>query len=163
MIHSEQNSDMMRLILSFIAALLLTVMPLPHFLIWFRPQWMLVVLLFWVITKPSQYGILLAWFSGMMADLVAGTPFGQQAIIFVLITYFVLKLHLIIVHSPRWQQAVIIGTFSGCAMVLQSLIAGLIGHAAPVMRNELSVVATVVVWPLIYGFLDDSRRTMRYL
>ena len=162
MIHREEGT-FVRLLFSFIAALLLTVMPLPHFLIWFRPQWMLAVLLFWVITKPSQYGILLAWFSGLMTDLVTGTPFGQQAIIFVLITYFVLKLHLIVVHSPRWQQAVIIGTFAGFAMILQSVIAGLIGHTAPVMRNELSVVATVVIWPLIYRFLDNSERTLRYL
>lgn len=162
MMHTEKNNDI-RLIFSFIVALLLTVMPLPSFLIWFRPQWMMAVLLFWVITKPSHYGILLAWFIGLLTDLVTGTPFGQQAIIFVVITYFVMKLHLIIVHSPRWQQAVIIGTFAGCAMILQSMIVGLTGHTALVMRNELSVVATVIVWPLVYSFLEDTRREVLYL
>lgn len=161
MMHVQQNKDF-QMLLSFLVGALLTVMPLPHVLIWFRPQWMLAILLYWIITKPESYGIVLAWFVGLFMDLLTGTPCGQEAIIFVVVTYFLMKLHLIVVHSPLWQQAVIVGTFAGCALVLQSILIAIMGHKAPVMQNELSVVTTVLIWPLIGYFLAD-KKTPLYL
>lgn len=156
----RQNINYFSIAFSFICALLLTIMPLPHFLIWFRPQWVLLVLLFWVITKPAYCGVVLAWSVGFITDLLTGTPLCQQALIFALLAYFALKLHQILVHSPRWQQAVIIGVFAGFAMVLQSVIGGMMGHTAPVMRNELSVLSTVLMWPLLYALFDQSKTRM---
>lgn len=158
MITTEKGNEF-RVLLSLVVALLLTIMPLPDLLVWLRPQWVLAIVLFWIITKPASYGVFFAWLCGLWMDLVAGTPFGQQAIIFVFVSYFVIKLRLIIVHSPRWQQAVIVGAFSGIAMVLQSILMGFVGHSAPLMRNELSVLSTVIIWPMLYYFLGDSQRS----
>ena|SRR3989338_7315390 len=152
-----QKNNYFLVALSFVLALFLTIMPLPHMLVWLRPQWMLMVLLFWVIVAPEECGVILAWSVGLVTDLVCGTPIGQQALIFVLLVYIVSKLHPIIAHSLRWQQAIIIGIFAGLAVFVQSIIFGFTGRNPHTLLNILSLFSTILMWPWVFALLNQWR------
>lgn len=152
-----QKNTHLNMLASFAIALLLTAMPLPDVLLWCRPQWVLLTLLYWVIRAPERYGIFLALLSGLFLDAVGGTPLGLQSIVFVLITYLVLKLHQVVAYASLWQQMVLVGIFTGIALVLQSILIALIGHSIPVLDNTISIVTSACVWPLFFFFSSVAR------
>lgn len=149
----QQKNNILLMPISFFVATLLTLLPLPHYLIWCRPQWLLVTLLFWIIQRPTRYGIFLALFSGLLYDTVSGTPLGLTSIVFVVVAYLVLKLYQIIAYTTRLQQACFVGVITGGALVLQSLLIAMVGHSAPVIDDTFSAVTSALIWPLFFYFL----------
>ena len=143
--------------ISFVAGILLTIFPLPQWLVWWRPQWMLMILFFWVITAPTYYGVGVAWVVGLLTDMATGTPLGQHALPFVVLVYIALKTHVILSHSPRFQQAILVGFFALAFILLQSLILHFRGLPAHVWLWGLSVFPTIIFWPLVFSLLEKLR------
>lgn len=139
---------------SFLVAIFLTIIPLPEWGVWARPQWVLAVLLYWVFTMPAQCGVILAWCAGLLMDLITGTTPGQQAFIFVFLAYFVLKYHLLIAHFPLWERSGVIALFALTNVLFQSGILKMTGHSTHIELYSLSALTTFLVWPLISIILD---------
>lgn len=154
MMPSSRDINYFLIAISFLIGVFLTIMPLPHWAIWIRPQWMFAILLFWVITLPLQCGVGLAWIVGILMDLITGTPLGEQAIIFVLLTYIILKIHSYIAHFSLLQQAVFIAIFSFFNIILEGLILGFAGHGTHIALHSLSAITTAIIWPLLFLILD---------
>ena len=49
------------ILLTFVAAYVLAVLPLPHWLQWGRPEWVALVLIYWCIALPHRVGMVPAW------------------------------------------------------------------------------------------------------
>lgn len=142
---------------SFLIAIFLTIVPLPTFAIWLRPQWVFAFLLFWVLSSPVQCGIGLAWVVGVVVSLITGTPLAEQAIVFVLLTYLVLRIHPIIAYMPPWQQAGAIAILAIFNAVLQGLILGFTGHSTHIVLASLSALTTALIWPGLSKILNHFR------
>jgi len=84
---------MIQIILSLILALILTLCPMPHWLILSRPVWVLLVLFFWALILPGRLIITLAWIVGIFLDVLSGTLLGEHAIALTLVTYLVSRLN----------------------------------------------------------------------
>ncbi|OGT44137.1 MAG: rod shape-determining protein MreD [Gammaproteobacteria bacterium RIFCSPHIGHO2_12_FULL_40_19] len=145
------------MIISFLIAMILTLLPLPAFAVWLRPQWIFAFLLFWVLSSPMQCGIGVAWIVGVMVSLVTGTPFAEQAIVFVLLTYLVLKVHPIIAHMLPWQQAGAVALLAILNALLQGLILGFTGHTTHIALYSLSALTTALIWPGLSVILNRFR------
>ena len=46
------------IILTFLVAFVLAVLPLPAWLLWGRPEWVALTLIYWCIALPQRVGIL---------------------------------------------------------------------------------------------------------
>ncbi len=152
-----QETNVFLIALSFLVAIVLTILPLPHWAVWLRPQWVLAVLLFWVLTSSEQSGIATAWVIGILMDLVTGTPLGLQAFVFVVLSYGVLRLRTIIEHLPIWQQASAIGVFVFLNGLLQGMGLSWMGHGAHIGLHTLSAITTTLIWPWIFSALNQLR------
>lgn len=86
------------MVMSFLVALVLMVLPMPGWSVWMRPNWMLLLLIFWGITLPQRVGVGVAWGMGLVLDLLLGSPLGQHALIFTCLQYVVIK------FRPRLKQ-----------------------------------------------------------
>lgn len=77
--------------LTFFVAFELTVFRLPlgspEVLAWSRPGWIVLVLLYWVITFPQWIGIVTGWCVGLLVDVLLGAPLGAHAIAFAIVAY----------------------------------------------------------------------------
>lgn len=154
---SSQETNVFLIAGSFFIALLLTILPLPHWAIWLRPQWVLAVLLFWVLTSSAQCGITTAWIVGIMMDVTTGTPLGLQAFAFVVLSYIFLRLRALIEYLPIWQQACVIGIavfFNGW---MQGIFLSWMGHGTHIALHGLSAITTGCIWPWIYKILEQLR------
>ena len=63
--------------LSIIIALMLTILPLPLWAAWFRPEWLVLVAIYWSIALPHRFNIGVAWLLGLLLDALSGTILGD--------------------------------------------------------------------------------------
>src|SRR5580658_6071817 len=71
--------------LSALVALALAVLPLPSVLEVFRPDFLVLVVLYWSIESPRAGGLTLAFMSGLALDVLQGVVLGQHALALTLI------------------------------------------------------------------------------
>lgn len=157
-----ETTNIFLVALSLLIGIFLTIIPLPSFAIWLRPQWVFAILLFWVIASPTQCGIGTAFIVGLLMDLVTGTPMGAQALVFVVLVYITLKLHSAITHFPLIQQAGVVLIFTLLNVLLQGMILRMCGHSTHTGLYVLSAITTAIIWPwlsLILGRFRPSAYT----
>ena len=66
------------IILSIVAALILSIAPIPDWAEPFRPTWVILTLIYWSMTLPNHYSVGSAWIAGIVLDVAQGTLLGQQ-------------------------------------------------------------------------------------
>jgi rod shape-determining protein MreD len=93
------------ILLSFLVAFLLMVLPLPEWARSFRPQWYTLVLIYWCMASPQRVGVGVGWLTGIIVDVLTGTLLGQHALSLSVIAYITQKLHQRLRLFPIWQQS----------------------------------------------------------
>jgi rod shape-determining protein MreD len=146
------------IVLSYVAALLLTVTPLPSWLLDARPEWVALFVLFWCIALPERSGIGTAWMVGLLTDVLRGALLGQHALALTVIAYLALKLHLRLRVYPLWQQALSVLVLVTIYQLLLLWTSGMIGKPATSWVYWLPSLTSTLVWPLLFGLLTAVRR-----
>jgi rod shape-determining protein MreD len=143
---------------SFLFALILTVIPLPTWAIWFRPQWVLLALIFWSMCVPEVVGVFTAWVLGLMVDALQANILGQNALIFSLIVFLVYPFHQRLRLFPIWQQTVVI---SGLLLLGQGIlicIHGIVGELNHSWQYFAPVIVSTLLWPWLATYLNQVNR-----
>ena len=100
------------IILTLLVALVASITPLPLSVDPFRPDWVLVVLLYWSLALPSRVNIITAWFMGLILDILLGSVLGVHAAAMALAVYIFVGNFQKIRNFSVWQQALIVGVVS---------------------------------------------------
>lgn len=77
--HSERGGSVVVLI-SFVLALCLDIMPLPPWMSSLWPLWTVLILIFWVAYLPHVLSPWVAWFIGLFEDVLQGGFLGEHAL-----------------------------------------------------------------------------------
>ena len=147
--------ELLWLIFTLICALLLTILPLPGWIVWARPQWTFLVVMFWCVSSPSQSRIAMAWCVGLLMDLLTGTLLGQHAFIYSTIAYLGLKFSRRLRQFPLLQQILLILLVSIVNLLLQYIIMTLYGVRPTSWMYWLPCVTNAIVWPWICILLQE--------
>ncbi|MDP3088016.1 MAG: rod shape-determining protein MreD [Methylotenera sp.] len=81
---SKLKSIYLSIILAFICLLL----PWSGIALKIRPDFMLLVIIFWLIRAPNLCNVGTAWFVGLFVDLATGGIFGQYAMAYTVTAFF---------------------------------------------------------------------------
>ena len=73
--------------LSLVAALIMQLLPWSGFWIQIKPDFVLLVLLYWMLRAPHLCNIGTAWVAGLLIDLANGNLFGQNALAYVVTAF----------------------------------------------------------------------------
>ena len=90
---------------SLLAALLLGLLPLPDWLKPFRPYWLALVLVYWIIEAPERVGVGFAFLMGLAADLTFGSLLGEHALRLTIMAFIVQRFRAQLRFFPLSQQA----------------------------------------------------------
>jgi len=137
------------------------VMPLPSGIIWLRPEWALLVLIYWAMALPEIIGVASAFFVGILLDLINGTMLGEHAFAMIVILYIVVKWHRMIRMFPLIQQVFVI---LGLTLLYQIILFGLQGVIGQIPHTFLywcSIFVSALIWPWIFILLRDWRRRLQ--
>ena len=146
------------ILVSLFVAMMLLIMPLPDWVVWYRPQWVLLVLVFWALTLPSRVGLLAAFIAGLFVDLLTASLFGLHALFYVIIIYLVAKLQSRFYTAPVLQQTFLVFLLMMIYQLLQFWVEGMLGHVPSSWHYWLMPVVSMLFWPWIYILLRDFAR-----
>lgn len=144
-------------LLSFVFAAMFMIIPLPDWLAWFRPDWLMLVLCVWILLLPQQIGFAVAWVCGLIADLLSSSLLGEHAFAFVLVTYIVFKLHRQVRLFPVWQQATVVLILALFMQMSLTLVQITLGQASNFWFWLTSIV-DALCWPIIWGGMNICLR-----
>ncbi len=147
--------------LSFIAALMLTLVPLPGWAAYLRPEWVTIVLIYWCMALPERVGVGIGWLAGLFLDVIHGAILGQYAMALTLIAYFTLSVHQRMRVYPMGQQALVVLLLVLFQQLLVIWIKGFVGESSQSLRYWLPAITTMLLWPWVFVLLRDLRRHYR--
>ncbi|MGN6225004.1 rod shape-determining protein MreD [Pseudoxanthomonas sp.] len=147
--------------LSFVAALLLGLLPLPEMLQPLRPYWLALVLAYWVIETPERAGLGVAMLVGVIADVMFGSLLGEQALRLVIMAFILQRFRLQLRFFPVSQQALAIGGLLLNDRIVDAAIHWLLGEPRLPWNYWWAPLLGMLLWPLIYVLLDMLRQGRR--
>lgn len=146
------------ILLTFLLALMLTVIPLPQWAAAFRPEWIAMVLIYWCMALPERVGVGTAWLIGLLLDVLTGALLGQHALALALVAFLTLKLYQRIRVFPLWQQALSILVLVAMQQMVSLWVKGVIGLAPDNWTYWMPSFTSMLLWPWLFIILRDFRR-----
>lgn len=147
--------------LSIVLALMLTILPLPLWAAWFRPEWLVLVVVYWCIALPHRFNIGIAWCLGLLLDALSGTVLGEHALALTIVAYVAVRLHKRIRAANIWQQSItmclLVALFQAIIFVIQAII----GQIPSNLLYWLPTFTSMLFWPWIFIILRDWRRRFK--
>lgn len=145
-------------IISIIVAFMLAIVPMPGWAVEFRPDWVTLVLIYWVLAVPSRIGVTVAWLAGLFLDVSYGTLMGQHAIGMVLVIYVIHLQHQRLRVASLLQQALVIFFLLLIKQLLTLWVDGMLGRAPDSWFYFMPTITSTLMWPWIYLILRDLQR-----
>ncbi len=149
------------IILSFIVALMLSIVDLPTWAEEIRPQWVVLVLIYWSMALPQRISVGVGWVMGLLLDVTNSAILGQNALALAFIAFLTAHLHQRLRVFPFWQQAIVIFVFCIIYNLIVLWIKGISGSAPNVWLIITPSFTSALFWPLIFIFLRRVRRFYR--
>ncbi len=154
----ESRGGFGRLLATALVALVLTIVPIPTAISWVRPDWLLLVVIYWSLVSPRIAGLLFAWTCGLVIDVVSGTVLGEHAFAFLLIGFLTHRLQLRMRIFPIWQQAFVVLLMLLIFQFLVFWIDGMTGQAVMTWHRWIPALVGAAIWPLITSVMDTVNR-----
>lgn len=138
-----------RMIFTSLVALALQALPLPYWLAIVRPQFVVLVVLFWSVNAPRAGGLTLGLLAGLALDVFQGSVLGQHGVALSLITYIAVREHQRIRSKPVLQQALMVPVALALYEFVVFAIDGWTGHPITNPLRWVHVFTGAVIWPLV--------------
>ena len=149
------------ILLSFLVAYVLAVLPLPQWLLWARPEWVALALIYWTIALPHRVGITTALLLGVGLDVLEGAVIGQNAFALVVVALLSLVLYQRLRVYSLVQQAGVVFVLIGINQLICQWVQNLEGVGAPTLLFLLPAFSSALLWPVVLQILRGLRRHYR--
>lgn len=147
------------LFLSMILAIINLPDSVPVELGFLRPEWVTLVLIYWVITLPHRVGIIVACVVGMLMDLLTGSLLGQHALAYVLVAFVVNRFNQRLRMFRIWQQSIFIFAVVGMNQLINLWIEIFSGTAEWTFWYLLPSLISALLWSWVFQLLNLLGRT----
>ncbi len=143
---------------TLIVALMLQMWPLPDWLEYARPEWVVLAMIYWALAMPEQIGVTVAWVVGLFLDVSQGAILGQHAVGLVIIIFVINTQYQRIRVFSLAQQALVILLLLLIKQLLVLWVSGMVGTAPDIGWYFLPALTGAIIWPWLFVVLRDLRR-----
>ncbi|AZG34567.1 MULTISPECIES: rod shape-determining protein MreD [Shewanella] len=145
--------------LTLFIGMMFQIMPLPTMVEAWRPDWLLMVMMYWAMALPHRYSILTAWLLGVMLDVLLGAHLGIRSLALSLVIYLVVMLCQQLRNYPRWQQSLLLACFICIYHVVIFWVQFVVVGAAPFnLEMFLPAISSLFIWWWVFWILRNMRR-----
>lgn len=134
---------------SLLLALLCQLLPWAGFGLVVRPDFVLLVVLYWLLRAPNICNIGTAWIAGLVVDLASGGIFGQNALAYALSAYFAVSYHRRLALFNIWQQTSYVFVLLLLTQVTLLILKMFAGGETPGWSYFLPSVSGILLWQLV--------------
>ncbi len=146
---------------SGLTAVLLGMIALPEALAPWRPYWLALVLIYWLLEGPDRIGLGFAFALGLFADLAFGTLFGEQALRLCMLAFVVRRFRPRLRFFPIWQQSLAVFGLLLNDRAIALMVRLLGGEGMPPAMFWCAPISGALLWPWLYLLLDRLRMRLR--
>ena len=146
---AKESPNLLLFILSLLLAFALAVVPLPDYMIYWRPEWISLVTFYWVLRYPHSIGIFVSWIIGLFWDALLGSTLGVHAMALGLQAYLILSMLRRIYMFPLLQQAYVVFIIVGIVLMLYRWVNGFVGTPASNMAYLIPAITSAITWPIL--------------
>jgi len=147
------------ILLTLVLAAILGIVPMPQWLEFWRPEWVTLVMVYWVIALPHKVGLLSAWVFGFFIDVLEGTLLGLNAMALTIVAYIALSLYQRMRMFTPLQQSATILILVGIQQLLVFWVLTASGqNTARNLAFMDTAISSALVWPLLFPLLRYWRR-----
>jgi rod shape-determining protein MreD len=132
--------------LSILGAYLLAVLPWSGSWLLARPDFVLIVLLFWTVHEPRVIGQGAAFALGLLMDVSDSMLLGQHALAYVVATFGAQVIRVRILSFPLAEQTLHVLGLTVVASAVMLMLNLLVGADFPSLAYLLSPVLTALMW-----------------
>ena len=152
---------LMALCLSLIGALFLYSLPLHGDLAFWRPPFVLLISIYWLLVQPQHVGITIVWLAGLLLDLLYGNVIGQNALA-MSVTAYLLKTqeyrvrHLSLLFQCLAAMLIVMlyqTLWVSTRLISEDIVLG--------WRIYYPALSSALIWPLIAGALSRLQLIFR--
>ncbi|WP_394129342.1 rod shape-determining protein MreD [Shewanella maritima] len=148
--------------ITLFVAMMFQIMPLPQIVEVWRPDWLVLVMIYWAMALPHRYSVLTAWILGVMLDILLGATLGIRALALSLVIYFVVMHSQRFRNFPRWQQSILVASLiCGYHMIIYWLQYVVVGGAEFDIALFLPAISSVFIWWWLFWSLRNIRRSYK--
>lgn len=145
------NSKLRSIYLSLFGAFVCLLFPWSGIALTLRPDFMLLVLLFWLLRAPNLCSVGTAWFMGLWVDLATGGIFGQYALAYTVTTFFAVVYQRRLVLFSSTQQLVYVFSLLILSQLMLLILKAFAGHAFSGWSYFLPSVSGIILWQVAVG------------
>lgn len=148
--------------ISLIVALILSVYPLPMDMRWWRPEFVLVVAIYWIFFMPLTVSFTFLCALGLFQDLLEAVPFGQHSLGLVIVAYICILSYQRVRNFSIWRQSAWIFVLVGIAQLTDNWVQGMAGRPLSGVQFLYPAFTSALIWPLCHSWLDRLTHRHRH-
>lgn len=148
-------------VFSLLLAVIATIIPMPLDIDTFRPDWVLVFLIYWTIALPNRVNVITAWLMGFILDVLLGSTLGIHAAAMAVSVYIATANYQKIRNFSVWQQALLVGVLSALYHLLVFWLQRFLSDVIFQPSYLYPVVTSIILWPWAFLLLRKARRHFR--
>lgn len=133
------------ILVTFFFALVMAVLPMPLWLLWGRPEWVCLALIYWCIALPHRVGMATALLLGVVLDVLEGAVMGQNAFALVVVALLSLTLYQRLRVYSLWQQAGVVFVLVGINQMICQWVQNLQGAGATTLLFLLPAFSSALL------------------
>jgi rod shape-determining protein MreD len=158
MVGRAENKGTFVVLATLFIAMLMNTVPFPQMIMMFKPDWVAMVLIYWVMALPNRVGVVSGWVLGLLVDVLEGSLFGINAVSLAIVAFLIQMLYHRLRLFPRWKQALNVAIIVGIHRLLVVSLSGLVEVVNTDFTYWLPLVSVAFFWPWVFIILRDLRR-----
>ena len=147
--------------ISIFFALVMALMPLPISFEPYRPDWVLMVLMYWSLAVPHRLNIGTSWVVGLLIDLASGSPLGVNSLTYSVCIFITASNFQKIRNFSLWQQSILIALFLTLYHLMQFWLNHFLMGVYFSPHYMWPVLTGMLCWWWIFLILRKYRRHFR--
>ena len=144
------------IILSTFLSVILTISTFP--LGYFSPDWIFLVIIYWIIAVPSMYNLFVIWLIGIITDVAMGSTLGMNALIYVFLSFIIKKLYKSLRYFTVIQQSIIVLFLMVLKITFLLWIDVMLSAGIYSTLMYWTTLSSALIWPVIFFSLRYLRR-----
>ncbi|HAF01700.1 MAG TPA: rod shape-determining protein MreD [Methylophilaceae bacterium] len=144
-----RHVELTTVITTLAIALIFQLYPWSGYGITLRPDFLLVVTMYWILRAPNMCNVGVAWLAGLIVDLSTGSLLGQHALGYAFTAFLGLLYQRRLVLFNKWQLSAYVLTLLTTERFIVLILKLFADNEAPHMSYFLPILTNLILWQIM--------------